>query len=149
MSATPHLLIADDDKESCALLSRFLTRYGYRVSIAQDGRVMTQVLETARINLIVLDGMLPGEDGLTLCRRLRARSTVPIIMLTGMGEETDRIVGLEIGADDPRRAETRGSARGRARDGQEPSTGIRRLVPRLGAASVVLASAGARSTESE
>jgi CheY-like chemotaxis protein len=62
MTATPHLLIVDDDKETGTLLSRFLTRYGYRVSIAQDGRVMTQVLETARINLIVLDVMLPGEE---------------------------------------------------------------------------------------
>jgi two-component system, OmpR family, response regulator len=100
MSSTPHLLIVDDDKETCTLLSRFLTRYAYRVSIAQDGKTMMQVLETARINLIVLDLMLPGDDGLTLCRQLRAKSTVPIIMLTAMGEETDRIIGLEIGADD-------------------------------------------------
>jgi two-component system, OmpR family, response regulator len=100
MSATPHLLIVDDDKETCTLLSRFLTRYGYRVSIAHDGKAMTQVLETARITLIVLDVMLPGEDGLTLCRQLRAKSAVPIIMLTAMGEETDRIIGLEMGADD-------------------------------------------------
>jgi two-component system, OmpR family, response regulator len=100
MSSTPHLLIVGDDKETCTLLSRFLTRYAYRVSIAQDGKTMMQVLETARINLIVLDLMLPGDDGLTLCRQLRAKSTVPIIMLTAMGEETDRIIGLEIGADD-------------------------------------------------
>jgi two-component system, OmpR family, response regulator len=100
MSATPHLLIVDDDKETCTLLSRFLTRYGYRVSTAHDGKAMTQVLETARISLIVLDVMLPGEDGLALCRQLRARSAVAIIMLTAMGEETDRILGLEMGADD-------------------------------------------------
>jgi two-component system OmpR family response regulator len=100
MSATPHLLIVDDDKETCTLLSRFLTQYGYRLSIAHDGKAMTQVLETARINLVVLDVMLPGEDGLALCRQLRARSAVPIIMLTAMGEETDRIIGLEMGADD-------------------------------------------------
>jgi two-component system OmpR family response regulator len=100
MNATPHLLIVDDDKETCTLLSRFLTRYGYRVSTAHDGKAMTQVLETARITLIVLDVMLPGDDGLTLCRQLRARSAVPIIMLTAMGEETDRIIGLEMGADD-------------------------------------------------
>jgi two-component system, OmpR family, response regulator len=100
MNTTPHLLIVDDDKETCTLLSRFLTRHGYRVSVAHYGRAMVQALETARINLIILDLMLPGEDGLTLCRRLRADSTVPIIMLTAMGEETDRIIGLEMGADD-------------------------------------------------
>jgi two-component system OmpR family response regulator len=100
MNTPPHLLIVDDDKETCTLLSRFLTRYGFRVSIAHDGKAMTRVLETARINLIVLDVMLPGDDGLALCRQLRAKSTVPIIMLTAMGEETDRIIGLEMGADD-------------------------------------------------
>jgi two-component system, OmpR family, response regulator len=96
----PHLLIVDDDRETCRLLSKFLTRHGYRVSLAPDGRAMMQALATARINLIILDLMLPGEDGLSLCRRLRAQSTVPIIMLTAIGEETDRIIGLEMGADD-------------------------------------------------
>jgi two-component system, OmpR family, response regulator len=100
VTTTPHLLIVDDDKETCTLLSRFLTRHGYRVSVAPDGKAMTRVLETSRISLVVLDLMLPGEDGLALCRRLRAGSTIPIIMLTAMGEETDRIVGLEMGADD-------------------------------------------------
>jgi two-component system, OmpR family, response regulator len=100
MQSTPHILIVDDDKETCVLLSKFLTRHGYRVSAAHDGRAMLRALDAARVNLIVLDLMLPGEDGLSLCRRLRANSTVPIIMLTAMGEQADRIIGLEVGADD-------------------------------------------------
>jgi two-component system OmpR family response regulator len=100
MEAMPHILVVDDDKETCALLSKFLTRHRYRVSLAHDGKDMMHALESARVNLVVLDLMLPGEDGLSLCRRLRASSTVPVIMLTAMGETTDRIVGLELGADD-------------------------------------------------
>jgi two-component system, OmpR family, response regulator len=100
MTAKPHLLIVDDDKELCALLSKFLKQQGYRVSLAHNGNAMKQVLETARINLVILDLMLPGEDGLVLCRRLRTSSTLPVIMLTAMGEEVDRIIGLEMGADD-------------------------------------------------
>jgi two-component system OmpR family response regulator len=100
MNAIPHLLIVDDDKETCVLLSKFLVRHGYRVSIAHDSKAMNRVLETARVNLIVLDLMLPGVDGLAICRRLRAASSLPIIMLTAMGEEMDRILGLEMGADD-------------------------------------------------
>ena len=96
----PHILVVDDDRETCALLSKFLTRHGYRVSVAHEGKGMMHALESARVNLVVLDLMLPGEDGLSLCRRLRAWSTVPVIMLTAMGEQTDRIVGLELGADD-------------------------------------------------
>jgi two-component system, OmpR family, response regulator len=100
MDAQPHLLIVDDDKELCALLSKFLGRHGYRVSVAHHGGEMTQVLEGSRINLVILDLMLPGEDGLALCRQLRATGTMPIIMLTAMGDEVDRIIGLEMGADD-------------------------------------------------
>ena len=100
MNASPHLLVVDDDREIRDLVSRFLTRHGYRVSTARDGREMRQALESWRIDLVVLDLMLPGDDGLTLCREVRTRSDVPIIMLTAMGEETDRIVGLETGADD-------------------------------------------------
>lgn len=77
-----------------------LTQNGFRVSTAGDGRQMQQVMAVARIDLVVLDLMLPGEDGLSLCRRLRAQGSVPILMLTAMSEETDRIVGLEMGADD-------------------------------------------------
>jgi two-component system, OmpR family, response regulator len=100
MSAAQHLLLVDDDKELCALLSKFLTRHGYRVSTAHNGKEMASILEASRVNLVVLDLMLPGEDGLALCRRIRSTSTLPIIMLTAMGEEVDRIIGLEMGADD-------------------------------------------------
>ena len=100
MAPVPHLLIVDDDKEICALLSKFLAQHGYHVSVARDGRAMMRTLENARINLVVLDLMLPGEDGLSLCRRVRAASTMPIVMLTAVSEDTDRIVGLEMGADD-------------------------------------------------
>src|ERR1700742_855162 len=100
MNAAPHLLIVDDDKELCALLSKFLGRHGYRVSVAHNGNDMAQVLETSRVSLVILDLMLPGDDGLVLCRRLRARGTLPIIMLTAMADEVDRIIGLEMGADD-------------------------------------------------
>src|SRR6201987_5526133 len=95
-----HLLIVDDDKEICALLSQFMAEHGYRVSVAHEGRTMMQMLESARIDLVVLDIMLPGESGLSLCRRVRASATIPIVMLTAVGSETDRIVGLEMGADD-------------------------------------------------
>lgn len=97
---TPHLLVVDDDREIRDLLTRFLTRHGYRVTNARDGREMRKAVADWRIDLIVLDLMLPGDDGLTLCRELRASSDIPVIMLTAMGEETDRIVGLEMGADD-------------------------------------------------
>ena len=100
MKGSPHILVVDDDREIRDLLSRFLAKHGYRVSTAADGRDMRRILGDARIDLIVLDLMLPGEDGLTLCRNLRVESGVPVIMLTAMGEETDRIIGLEMGADD-------------------------------------------------
>ncbi len=105
MSRTPHILVVDDDREIRDLVSRFLSQHGLRVSTAADGREMVTALEGGAIDLIVLDVMMPGDDGLTLTRNLRAnRQTshrdVPIIMLTAMGEETDRIVGLEMGADD-------------------------------------------------
>lgn len=97
---SPHLLVVDDDREIRDLLGRFLKKHGYRVTAARDGREMRQALADWRIDLVILDLMLPGEDGLALCRDLRARSKLPVIMLTAMREETDRIVGLEMGADD-------------------------------------------------
>jgi two-component system OmpR family response regulator len=100
MSPTPHLLIVDDDAEICSLLSKFLGQYGYRVSVAASGAAMVQTLASAQIDLVVLDIMLPGKDGLSLCRELRANGKLPIIMLTAIGGETDRVVGLEMGADD-------------------------------------------------
>ena len=100
MDRMPHILVVDDDREIRALLTRFLGGHGYRVSPAKDGAEMAKILEAGRIDLIILDVMLPGEDGFSLCRRLRATSATPIIMLTAAGDETDRIVGLEMGADD-------------------------------------------------
>jgi two-component system OmpR family response regulator len=97
---TPHLLLVEDDREISGLLERFLIANELDVSIAADGRAMDRVLAASQIDLIVLDVMLPGEDGLSLCRRLRATSSVPIIMLTAKGEDIDRIIGLEMGADD-------------------------------------------------
>ena len=101
MDTLDHILIVDDDAEIRSLLSQYLVKSGLRVTAVADGRAMWQALDAGRIDLIVLDLMLPGEDGLTLCRNLRAKSSdTPVIMLTARGEETDRIVGLEMGADD-------------------------------------------------
>lgn len=100
MSAMDHILIVDDDRDIRDLLSEYLQKQGYRTTVAADGRTMRAVLARQEPTLIVLDLMLPGEDGLTLCREVRAHSDVPIIMLTARGEEVDRIVGLEMGADD-------------------------------------------------
>jgi two-component system OmpR family response regulator len=100
MANTPHILVVEDDREISALVAKYLRANECRVSVAGDGREMDRVLAESRIDLIVLDLMLPGEDGLSLCRRLRAASSVPIVMLTAKSEEIDRIVGLEMGADD-------------------------------------------------
>ena len=100
MDRTPHILVVDDDKEIRSLLSKFLAKNGLRVSVAADGREMRRMLEEAKIDLIVLDLMLPGESGLALCGQLRATTTIPILMLTAVAEDTDRIIGLEMGADD-------------------------------------------------
>jgi len=100
MSKRDHILLVDDDAEIRALLSEYLTREGFAVTAVPDGRSMDEALEDTRFDLAVLDLMLPGEDGMSLCKRLRARSILPIIMLTARGEEADRITGLEAGADD-------------------------------------------------
>jgi two-component system OmpR family response regulator len=100
MDTQTHILVVDDHAEIRELVQRFLTEHGYRVSTTPDGSGMKKVLRDAAIDLIILDLMLPGEDGLTLCRNLRAESDIPVIMITAMGEETDRIIGLEMGADD-------------------------------------------------
>jgi two-component system OmpR family response regulator len=94
------ILIVDDDAEIRTLLHDYLERNGYRCVAVADGKSMLAILEQSPVDLIVLDLMLPGADGLTLCRDLRARSDVPVIMLTARGEDTDRIIGLEMGADD-------------------------------------------------
>ncbi|MDP3672405.1 MAG: response regulator [Telluria sp.] len=95
-----HLLVVDDDREIRSLLTEYLEKVGYRVSAVADGRAMLRVLDQSRVDLVILDLMLPREDGLSLCRELRKSSRMPILMLTARGEETDRIVGLEMGADD-------------------------------------------------
>jgi two-component system OmpR family response regulator len=100
MNSPPHILVVDDHREIRDLVSRALTKEGFRVTTAADGRSMHKVLADAHVDLIVLDLMLPGEDGLSLCRGLRAESNIPIIMLTAKGDEIDRVVGLEMGADD-------------------------------------------------
>lgn len=100
MANAPHILIVDDHREIRELISRVLSNEGFRVSVAADGHALRKVLVDSRIDLILLDLMLPGEDGLSLCRSLRAKSKIPIIMLTAKGDEVDRVIGLEMGADD-------------------------------------------------
>ena len=100
MEAMPHILVVDDDREIRDLLARFLERHRMRVTAVRDARDARRAWTTGHYHLIVLDLMLPGEGGLDLARWMRAQSDVPIVMLTAMGEETDRIVGLELGADD-------------------------------------------------
>ncbi|TXT40274.1 MAG: two-component system OmpR family phosphate regulon response regulator OmpR [Comamonadaceae bacterium] len=105
MTANPDradkILVTDDDARIRDLLRRYLTQEGFDVLLAEDGKSLTRVLLREPVNLIVLDLMMPGEDGLSICRRLRAANNrTPIIMLTAKGEDIDRIVGLEVGADD-------------------------------------------------
>lgn len=100
MAQPEHILIVDDDADIRNLLREYLERNGMRATVVADGRDMRTALARNDVDLIVLDLMLRGEDGLAICRDLRARSNIPVIMLTARGEETDRIVGLEMGADD-------------------------------------------------
>lgn len=100
LSLQAHILVVDDDPEIGQLLQDYLEKYEYRVSVAEDGKAMRMVLEGGSVDLIILDVMLPDEDGISLCRQLRQNSPVPVMMLSAAGEETDRIVGLEVGADD-------------------------------------------------
>ncbi len=95
-----HILIVDDDAQIRQLAGKFLREHGHRVTTARDGREMRQALATASIDLVILDIMLPGSNGLDLCKEIRSNSSLPVIMLTARGSETDRIVGLELGADD-------------------------------------------------
>ena len=95
------ILVVDDDERIRDLLRRYLTQEGFEVIVAEDGKALTRLMLRDSVDLIVLDLMLPGEDGLSICRRLRtANDRTPIIMLTAKGEDVDRIVGLEVGADD-------------------------------------------------
>ncbi len=100
MESTPHLLVVDDHRDIREPLARYLARHGFRVSAAESAQAARRVLQAGAVDLVVLDVMMPGEDGLSLCRQLRAQGDVPIVLLTALAEETDRIVGLEMGADD-------------------------------------------------
>ena len=101
MTATKtHILIVDDDRDIRCSLAKFLARNGLRCTVAANGKEMDQKLSASDVDLIVLDIMMPGEDGFSICRRLQETMRVPIILLTALTEETDRIVGLELGADD-------------------------------------------------
>ncbi len=100
MDTTPHILVVDDDREIRDLLARFLEKHGMRVTVARDAKDARRQLPLGHYQLIVLDLMMPGESGLDFARFVRSQSDMPIIMLTAMGEETDRIIGLELGADD-------------------------------------------------
>ncbi len=97
---TPNILVVEDDRETRALIAKYLRANACNVATAADGREMARAMSDHRVDLLILDVMLPGEDGLSLCRKVRASSHVPIIMLTARGEDVDRIVGLEMGADD-------------------------------------------------
>jgi two-component system, OmpR family, response regulator len=100
MADTGHILVVDDQKEICEVVREYLSGEGYKVSVAHDGQGMRRSMQQAQVDLVILDLMLPGEDGLTLARQLRETSNVGILILTGRGETVDRIIGLEMGADD-------------------------------------------------
>ena len=100
MKAADHIVIVDDQPEICELVHNYLSGEGYRVSTANDGPSMRRIMQQYEVDLVLLDIMLPGDDGLSLARQLRAQSDIGIIILTGRGETVDRIIGLEMGADD-------------------------------------------------
>lgn len=99
-SSQPHILIVDDDPSIRELLTEYFAENGLRVSAAASGADMSSILEDAAIDLVVLDLRLAGEDGMEIARRLRSESVIPLIMLTGVRDEADRVMGLELGADD-------------------------------------------------
>ncbi|MFP1634147.1 response regulator [Zhengella sp. ZM62] len=100
MISLPHILVVDDHRQIRDSVTRFLERNGMRATAAKDAREMDEKLAKGHYDLMVLDVMLPGEDGFSVCKRLSAETRLPIIMLTALGQDHDRIVGLEIGADD-------------------------------------------------
>jgi two-component system OmpR family response regulator len=100
MANVPNILVVEDDRETRTLIAKYLRTNSCNVTTAADGREMEKVMADTRVDLLILDVMLPGEDGLSLCRKVRAESQLPIIMLTARGEDVDRILGLEMGADD-------------------------------------------------
>src|SRR5580658_9174645 len=96
----PNILVVEDDRETRALIAKYLRSNACNVMTANDGREMVRAMTDHRVDLVILDVMLPGEDGLRLCRKIRAESQIPIIMITARGDDVDRILGLEMGADD-------------------------------------------------
>ncbi len=98
--STPHILIVDDDPKIRSGLAKFLGQQGLRVSVASDGAQFREKLASSKLDLIILDVMLPDENGLSLLRKMQADNAVPVILLTAVAEETDRVVGLELGAED-------------------------------------------------
>lgn len=100
MSGLPHLLLVDDERSIREPLAQYLTKQGFRVTQAGDAEGARARMTAYAIDLVILDIMMPGEDGLSLCRHIRASGDIPVILLTAKSEETDRIVGLEMGADD-------------------------------------------------
>jgi DNA-binding response OmpR family regulator len=100
MSDVATILVVDDDPIVRDVVVRYLERDGHRTLVAADGDRASELIENEQLDLVVLDVMLPGQDGLALCRSIRPRSSLPVILLTARGEEADRIVGLELGADD-------------------------------------------------
>jgi len=95
-----HILVVDDDPEIRTLIAEYLERNGFRASTLPDGRELLRTIEERAVDLLVLDLMMPGVDGLTLCREVRSKSRLPVLILSARGEDVDRIVGLEMGADD-------------------------------------------------
>jgi two-component system OmpR family response regulator len=100
MDTSPHILVVDDEREIREPLAKYLARNGLRADMAANTAEARATLKNSAIDLVVLDIMMPGEDGLSLCRHLRETTDIPVILLTAMAEDTDRVVGLEIGADD-------------------------------------------------
>ena len=100
LNFAPHILVVDDDPDVCRLISDYLAEFGLRVSCAGDGSSMRKELAQNVVDLIVLDLKLPADDGMTLVRELRAKSSMPIIMVTSRKDDVDRVMGLELGADD-------------------------------------------------
>lgn len=100
MQRNYHLLIVDDHRDIREPLAKYMKQQGYRVTVAPDASVARELLQTHRFDLVVLDIMMPGEDGLSLCRHIQATSQLPVILLTAVADEVDRIIGLELGADD-------------------------------------------------
>src|SRR6202051_3708653 len=96
----PHILVVDDDPQIRELLEEYLTQNALRVSVAMSGKQMSEILSNEAIDLVVLDLRLSGEDGMAIARTLREQSAIPIVMLTGVRDEADRVMGLELGADD-------------------------------------------------